>query len=72
MFCSARGKRIFAPSCGIRYDGLYTVVGHTKERDEQGKEAREFQLVRKEGQEEIDMSRPSREEVEVWRRVKHT
>ena len=70
VFRSARGKGRYSPSCGIRYDGLYTVVGHTKERDEQGKEVRKFQLVRREGQGEIDMSRPSREEVEVWRRVK--
>lgn len=70
LFRAAKGKGRWAPSHGIRYDGLYTVLSHTVKIDETGRGIYRFELVRREGQPPIDTSRPSREEVEAWWRVK--
>lgn len=68
------GKGRFAPSCGYRYDGLYTVINSEVKRGEnQESDFAIFWLVRIEGQkplEEVIRERPTEEEKQIFRKLK--
>ncbi|PUU76034.1 PUA-like domain-containing protein [Tuber borchii] len=58
----------WAPSVGIRYDGLYRVLDYRVEQDE-GTRYYRFELKRILGQDPINKYRPNPKEVEDFRRV---
>ncbi|KAK4462668.1 E3 ubiquitin-protein ligase UHRF1 [Cladorrhinum samala] len=63
----------YAPSVGIRYDGLYTVVEQAQVLNEKGGLYYRFRLQRIEGQESLDDIKarsPSREQIAQERRIK--
>lgn len=62
--CSSK----WAPSVGIRYDGLYRVINYGVEQDE-GRPYYRFELRRILGQDPIDKNRPNPREQEDFRRV---
>lgn len=55
---SAKGDSRFAPAVGIRYDGLYKIVGEEKRWNAKGGAYLRFKLVRVDGQAGIDTARP--------------
>jgi SAD/SRA domain len=55
-------KFAHAPKFGLRYDGLYTVVGEMRRTNPKGGLYAVFLLERVEGQEEVDLSRPNEED----------
>lgn len=59
----AEGK--YAPSKGLRYDGLYRIESEAMEINQKGGAYVRFKLVRCEGQKDIDLSRPNRKEREI-------
>lgn len=54
---------MYAPSHGIRYDGLYRITEEKVRRNREGRSYLRFRLERRGGQGEIGRGRPSREEV---------
>ncbi|KAI7546395.1 hypothetical protein KC331_g5650 [Hortaea werneckii] len=52
---SSTGKSRYAPSFGMRYDGLYTVVSVSYPTNAKGGMYEQFKLERREGQVDIDM-----------------
>lgn len=68
----ASGKGRFAPSRGIRYDGLYSVVGVVERKNAKGGLYEQFQLRRLPDQrplEEIWRSSPTREQLADFERI---
>lgn len=66
-------QRHYAPSCGIRYDGLYNVVGVEIRRNAKGGLFQRFRLHRCDGQEslaDILARSPSADQVEDYRRLR--
>ena len=60
----AGGK--FAPSKGLRYDGLYSIEAEAIEKNAKGGAYVRFTLVRCPGQKGIDKSRPNQREREIY------
>lgn len=56
---AASGKSVFAPSAGLRYDGLYHVVSEHRPKNRKGGLYEQYKLVREAGQPPIDLNRPS-------------
>lgn len=67
-----RTDRPFAPSVGIRYDGLYTVVGHREAINQRGGKFWQFELVRNKDQrswQETRNASPTRQQVQAFNRI---
>ena len=67
---SSAGKGAFAPSCGYRYDGLYTIEHEDLERNKLGGAYLRFKLSRASNPASIDLNRPSRQEKTAFARLK--
>ena len=67
---SSAGKGAFAPSCGYRYDGLYTIECEDSERNKLGGAYLRFKLSRASNPASIDMSRPNQQERTAFARLK--
>ncbi len=67
---SSAGKSAFAPSCGYRYDGLYTIVREDLERNKLGGAYLRFKLSRADNPASIDLSRPNQQERMAFARLK--
>ena len=67
---SSAGKGAFAPSCGYRYDGLYTIETEDLERNKLGGAYLRFKLSRTSNPASIDLSRPNRQEKMAFARLK--
>lgn len=70
---SAKGRRSgWAPSCGLRYDGLYRVVTKMTKRGKHGGEFLQFKLERLQGQKDLrDVVResPTAQQIEDFHRL---
>ena len=66
---SARSNSPWSPSHGIRYDGLYVVTGEETKRNKLGGAYARFRMDRIMNQPAIDMKRPTKEEVELCKRI---
>lgn len=64
------GKARHCPAKGLRYDGLYRIVDNELAKNRKGGAYIRFQLVRDTNQPNIDLSRPSQEEREIFDRLK--
>lgn len=62
---AGKGEGKYAPSKGLRYDGLYRIDSEAIEINEKGGAYVRFKLVRCEGQKDIDLTRPNRKEREM-------
>ncbi|KAG8530138.1 uncharacterized protein KY384_005621 [Bacidia gigantensis] len=60
----------YAPSKGLRYDGLYRVTNEATEKNDVGGAYLRFKLVRAPNQPDIDSTRPTMAERRVWNAVK--
>lgn len=69
---SSNGESAWAPSEGIRYDGLYSVVSAGTTTNKLGGRVERFKLVRKEGQPAIDTSRPTPAERNLLAQIRQT
>ena len=67
---SAKGSSRYAPSAGIRYDGLYQVVSYEIRTDRENKKFYQFRLERQQNQDPINMNRPSRNELHEFRELR--
>ena len=67
---SSAGKGEFAPSCGYRYDGLYTIECEGLEHNKLGGAYLRFKLSRASNPASIDLSRPNRQEKMAFARLK--
>ncbi|KAF8473183.1 PUA-like domain-containing protein [Kalaharituber pfeilii] len=65
-----KGNNRWAPTHGIRYDGLYNVTSYKIETDAKGLKFYQFVLTRCSGQRAIDRSRPTREEIAALERIR--
>lgn len=63
-------KSAYAPSVGLRYDGLYTVVDVDEPKNKKGGKYERFKLERIDGQPQIKFSRPSPEEIADFEKIK--
>ena len=70
VFRSSQGKWKYSPGAGIRYDGLYTVVGVTIEKNGKGGSYKRFKLERLEEQDEIQTDAPPQNLINQFERVK--
>lgn len=61
-----------APSVGIRYDGLYTILAEEILENHKGGAYLAFMLKRIAGQVDIDTSRPSRAEKIAFEQMKNS
>ena len=68
---SSAGKSAFAPSCGYRYDGLYTIESEDLERNKLGGAYLRFKLSRANNPASIDISRPTQQERMAFARLKN-
>lgn len=66
---SARSNSPWSPSHGIRYDGLYVVTGEETKRNTLGGAYARFRMDRIVKQPAIDMTRPTKEEVELCKQI---
>ena len=67
---SSAGKGAFAPSCGYRYDGLYTIDSEDLEHNKLGGAYLRFKLSRASNPASIDMTRPTQQEKMAFTRLK--
>lgn len=67
---SGTRRRANSPSVGLRYDGLYTVVDCSEATNGRGGLYLRFRMQRCPGQDPIDLSRPTPEEVQSFNLVK--
>ena len=67
---TSAGLAAHCPSKGIRYDGLYRIVAERIPRNTKGGAYVRFTMVRDRNQVDMDMSRPTQEEREVFDRLK--
>jgi hypothetical protein len=70
VFRSSQGKWKFVPRAGLRYDGLYTVVSMTIEKNGKGGAYKRFKLERVEEQDEIQINAPLQNLIGLFERVK--
>ncbi|EMC93824.1 hypothetical protein BAUCODRAFT_74823 [Baudoinia panamericana UAMH 10762] len=63
------GKSRYVPYCGLRYDGLYTVVTQDTPKNAKGGMYEQFALERLGGQPEIDQGRPNAKEMRDYARI---
>ena len=68
---AAGGDSRYAPSVGIRYDGLYKISEELLPKNHKGGRYVRFRLVRKNGQPAIDLSHPNAEERAIFCRLKY-
>lgn len=66
---SSRCNSAYAPSLGIRYDGLYDVVDFKQQSTQDGRRYWQFTLRRQSGQVPIDRSRPNQTERREFARM---
>ncbi|MCJ1313531.1 hypothetical protein MMC25_007210 [Agyrium rufum] len=66
---SSGGRSKICPRVGFRYDGLYEIVEERRNTNNVGGAYTEFKLERLGGQADINLSRPSKEEVEMYRKI---
>lgn len=69
VFRSAKGKWKGSPSAGLRYDGLYTVVSLSIQKNGLGGKYQQFKLLRVEDQRPIDQRAPSQSVKNAYERV---
>ena len=67
---SGKAEGPYAPSKGLRYDGLYKIESEAQEKNMKGGAYLRFKLVRCAGQKEIDASRPNLQERKVFDALK--
>ena len=67
---SSAGKGEFAPSCGYRYDGLYTIEREDLEYNKLGGAYLRFKLSRASNPASINLSRPNQQEKMAFTRLK--
>lgn len=67
---SSAGDGAFAPSCGYRYDGLYTIDGEDLEHNRLGGAYLRFKLSRASNPASIDLCRPNQQERMAFARLK--
>jgi len=67
---ASKANSKWAPSIGIRYDGLYDVDSYTIQKDAGGKQFYQFVLLRQQGQPPIDMSRPTKLEIAAYHKIR--
>jgi hypothetical protein len=70
VFRSSQGKWKHRPRAGLRYDGLYTAVSMTIEKNGKGGSYKRFKLERLEEQDEIQSNSPSQNLISLFERVK--
>ncbi|PVH84102.1 hypothetical protein DL98DRAFT_613604 [Cadophora sp. DSE1049] len=58
------------PKAGMRYDGLYKAMGYTVRENDKGGRFLQFELVRMDGQPDIDVEKPGLAERLTFERVK--
>ena len=66
---SSRSNSPWSPSHGIRYDGLYVVTGEETKHNNLGGAYARFRMDRIMKQPAIDMNRPTKEEVDLYKRI---
>lgn len=66
---NSRSNSPWSPSHGIRYDGLYVVTGEETKHNMLGGAYTRFRMDRIMKQPAIDMNRPTKEEVELCKRI---
>lgn len=66
---SSRSNSPWSPTHGIRYDGLYVVTGEEMKRNYLGGAYVRFRMDRITKQPAIDMNRPTKEEVDLCKRI---
>lgn len=64
------GKASHCPAKGLRYDGLYRIVDHAQAKNKKGGAYVRFKLVRDTNQPDMDLSRPTQAEKDVFDRLK--
>ncbi|KAF6235087.1 hypothetical protein HO173_006714 [Letharia columbiana] len=69
---TSAGRADHCPSKGIRYDGLYRIISDGIAKNMRGGAYVRFKLVREANQPEIDMSRPTQAEKDVYDRLKNS
>ena len=67
---TSAGKAAHCPSKGIRYDGLYRIIAEGIARNMRGGAYVRFKLAKEMNQADMDLSRPTQEEREVFDRLK--
>ena len=67
---SSAGKGTFAPLCGYRYDGLYTIDREDLEHNRLGGAYLRFKLSRASNPASIDLWRPNQQERIAFARLK--
>lgn len=67
---SGKADGMYAPSKGLRYDGLYMIESEAQEKNLKGGAYIRFKLVRCPGQKDIDVSRPNMKERRVFDALK--
>jgi hypothetical protein len=71
VFRSANGKWRHVPRAGLRYDGLYTIISMSVEKNGKGGGYKRFKLERRDDQDAIQISLPTQREVDLFARVKY-
>lgn len=66
---ASSGPSVWAPTEGLRYDGLYKIVAVDYPKNRKGGMYEQFKLVREHDQQEIDTDRPSPDELRDLERV---
>lgn len=67
---TSAGRAEHCPSKGIRYDGLYRIIAEGTAKNMKGGAYVRFKLMRETNQPDMDLSRPTQEEKEVFDRLK--
>jgi hypothetical protein len=70
VFRSFQGKWKHVPRAGLRYDGLYVVMGLTVEKNGKGGAYKRFRLERQSGQPAIKIDAPDHAQANLFDRVK--
>ncbi|KAL9100123.1 MAG: hypothetical protein Q9163_004466 [Psora crenata] len=68
---SGKSNSQYAPTKGLRYDGLYSITREDIEENNKGGAYLRFKLQRNGGQRDIDASRPNAREKEVFEALKN-
>lgn len=69
VFRSAHGKWIHCPKAGLRYDGLYIVMGMSIEKNGKGGAYKRFRLERIKDQDTIKINEPCQALINLFNRV---
>lgn len=67
---TSAGRAAHCPSKGIRYDGLYRIIAEGVAKNMKGGAYVRFKLAREGNQADMDLSRPTQTEKEVFDRLK--